>query len=419
MNDKTRMGSAVPVGGTFGSLSDLRVIDLSQMLAGPFATMMLADHGVTVIKVEPPAGDITRSFGPYREGDREQLLGGYFQSLCRNKESVVLDLKSEAGRAAFRALVRNADAVVENFRAGVMDRLGLSFESLRAINPRLVYGTLRGFGDPRTGASSYREWPAFDVVAQAMGGIAAITGPDSETPTKVGPGIGDIIPGMFLAFGVLAAIHNARRTGRGQFVDVAMTDAILAICERAVVQNSVRGLVPGPEGNHHPYLCPFGFYPAKDGPVAIAATNDEFFAVLCHALGLPELLDDDQFATSALRGANRLALIPLIGAGTVRFTKAELGASLGGAIPFGPVMNIAEAVADQHFAVREMFVEVEQPGSSAIRIAGTPVKMTETPGGVRRRSPLLGEHSALRLTEAGFSALEIAALTRSAGQGSS
>jgi crotonobetainyl-CoA:carnitine CoA-transferase CaiB-like acyl-CoA transferase len=419
MNDKTETGPVSSVGGTFGSLSDLRIIDLTQMLAGPFATMMLADHGVTVIKVEQPSGDVTRSFGLYREDDNEQVLGGYFQSLCRNKESVALDLKSESGKAAFRALVRNADAVVENFRAGVMDRLGLSFESLREINPRLVYGTLRGFGDPRTGVSPYGEWPAYDVVAQAMGGITAITGPDSETPMKVGPGVGDIIPGMFLAFGVLAAIHNARRTGRGQFVDVAMTDAILAICERVVVQNSVLDMVPGPEGNHHPYLCPFGFYPTKDGPVAIAAQGDEFFGTLCRLLDAPELLADARFATASLRGTNRLELIPLISARTVRFTKAELRDLLGGKMPFGPVMNIAEAAADPHFAAREMFVEVEQPGSRPIRIAGVPVKMTETPGGVRRRGPLLGEHTSFRLAEAGLSASEIAELTKLVGHGKS
>ena len=220
---------------------------------------------------------------------------------------------------------------------------------------------------------------------------------------------------MFLAFGVLAAIHNARRTGRGQFVDVAMTDAILAICERVVIQHSVHGLAPGPIGNHHPYLCPFGLYPAKDGPVAIAATNDEFFAVLCRALDAPELLEDDRFATSSLRGTYQPALIPLISAKTARFTKAELKASLGGRIPFGPVMNIAEAIADPHFAAREMFAAVEQPGSSELRIAGVPVKMTETPGGVRRRSPLLGEHTAFRLAEAGLSATEIAELNGEAG----
>jgi crotonobetainyl-CoA:carnitine CoA-transferase CaiB-like acyl-CoA transferase len=410
MNHSASKTSTLSVGGTFGSLKDLRIIDLTQMLAGPFGTMMLADHGAIVVKVEPPEGDVTRGFDMYREDDSEQVLGGYFQSLGRNKESVVLDLKTEKGKAAFKALVRDADAVVENFRAGVMERLGLSYETLSEINPRLVYGTLRGFGDRRTGASPYCDWPAFDVVAQAMGGIMAITGPDANTPMKVGPGVGDIIPGMYLAFGVLAAIHNARRTGRGQFVDVAMTDSILAVCERALVQNSVHGLVPAPEGNHHPYLCPFGLFPVKDGLVSIAATKDEFFAIVCKALGAPELIDDERFASRALRGTHRFALIPLINAKTIRFTKAELMTLLGGKIPFGPVMNVAEAIADTHFAVRNMIVEVEQPGSTPIRIAGVPVKMTETPGGVHRRSPFLGEHSTLRLSEAGLTPAQIAEL---------
>jgi crotonobetainyl-CoA:carnitine CoA-transferase CaiB-like acyl-CoA transferase len=417
MNRETEPSPAAPPGGAFGSLKGLRILDLTQMLAGPFTTMMFADHGATVVKVEAPEGDVTRGFGLYRADDHEHLLGGYFQSLCRNKESVALDLKSEAGKEAFRALVRNADAVVENFRAGVMDRLGLSYESLREINPRLVYGTIRGFGDPRTGASPYGAWPAYDVVAQAMGGIMAITGPDAETPMKVGPGIGDIIPGMFLAYGVLAAIYNARLTGRGQFVDVAMADSILSICERAVVQNTVCGLVPTPEGNHHPYLCPFGLYPTQDGPVAIAATNNEFFSVLCKELNAAELLDDARFATGPLRGENKRALIPLISAKTAEFTKAELRDMLGGKIPFGPVMNIAETIADPHFTAREMLVEIEQPGSSPIRVAGVPVKMTETPGGVHRRSPLLGEHTTLRLAEAGLTAAEIAALRQPDGKG--
>ena len=266
---------------TFGALRDLRIIDLTQMLAGPFGTMMLADHGATVIKVESPNGDLTRAGGPFRDDDSERVLGGYFQSIDRNKLSVCLDLKTEDGCEAFKALVRDADAVVENFRSVVMERLGLGYEVLREINPTLVYGALRGFGDARTGSSPYQTWPAFDVVAQAMGGIMAITGPDAETPTKIGPGVGDIIPGMMLGFGVLAAIHHARRTGVGQFVDVAMTDAVLAVCERMIWQNSVLGVVPGPEGNHHPFLCPFGMFPAKDGFITVAAQQDAFFAVLC------------------------------------------------------------------------------------------------------------------------------------------
>lgn len=396
----------------FGALSDVKIIDLTQMLAGPYGTMMLADHGALVIKVEPPEGDMTRCSGPYRDDDGERILGGYFQSIDRNKHSVCLDLKSEAGREALKALVRDADAVVENFRAGVMERLGLGYEVLREINPRLVYGALRGFGDPRTGASPYNEWPAFDVVAQAMGGIMAITGPDPVTPTKVGPGIGDIVPGMMLAFGVLSAIHHARRTGIGQFVDVSMVDAVLAICERTVWQHSVRGEVPGPEGNHHPFLCPFGMFPAADGHVTIAAQQDAFFDILCHAIEAPELLEDDRYGCYEDRARHRHTLIEAIGRQTARFTKAELMKRLGGKIPFGPVLNIAEIADNPHFAAREMLVEVEQPGEAPIRVAGVPIKMTETPGMVAKRSAYLGEHTELHLREAGLSSAAIAEATR-------
>ncbi|HEY2050215.1 MAG TPA: CoA transferase [Caulobacteraceae bacterium] len=395
---------------SFGALSDLTIIDLTQMLAGPYGTMMLADHGAQVIKVEPIDGDMTRRAGPYRADDAQKVLGGYFQSIDRNKQSVCLDLKSEPGRAALKALVRGADAVVENFRAGVMERLGVGYETLREVNPRLVYAALRGFGDRRTGASPYADWPAFDVVAQAMGGIMAITGPDTKTPTKVGPGVGDIVPGMMLAFGVLAAVHHARRTGEGQFVDVAMVDAVLAICERAVYQRSVQGLTPGPEGNHHPFLCPFGMFPAADGFVTVAAQQDAVFEVFCQAIGAEPLLEDPRFRSGHQRAENRHALIEALNARTRRFTKAELTERLGGRIPFGPVLNIAEIEADPHFAAREMIVEVEQPGAAPIRVAGAPIKMTATPGGVHARAPLLGEHTRARLAAAGLTEQEIQTL---------
>ena len=396
----------------FGALAGLKIIDLTQMLAGPYGTMVLADHGALVIKVEPPTGDMTRAPGPFRADDAERTLGGCFQSIDRNKKSVVLDLKTEAGRAALKALVADADAIVENFRAGVMDRLGLGYETLREVNPRLVYGCLRGFGDRRTGASPYVDWPAFDVVAQAMGGIMAITGPDPQTPTKVGPGVGDIVPGIMLAFGVLAAIHHARRTGQGQFVDVSMVDAVLAVCERTVWQSSVEGVVPGPEGNHHPYLCPFGMFPAADGFITVAAQQDGFFQVFCEAIEAPHLPQDPRFDSQPARTANRRELIPELNRATGRFSKAELMARLGGHVPFGPVMNIADIEADPHFAAREMLVEVEQPGSNPVRIPGVPIKMTLTPGRVARRSPLLGEDTRRFLTEAGLSDTEIDALSQ-------
>jgi len=394
----------------FGALRDIRVIDLTQMLAGPYGTMILADHGAQVIKVEPFDGDMTRRGGPYRDDDAQKVLGGYFQSIDRNKLSVCLDLKTEAGCAALKALVRDADAVTENFRAGVMERLGVGYEVLREVNPRLVYGALRGFGDRRTGASPYVDWPAFDVVAQAMGGVMAITGHDAATPTKVGPGVGDIVPGIMLAFGVLAAIHHARRTGEGQFVDVSMVDAVLAVCERMVWQHSVQGLTPGPEGNHHPFLCPFGMFPASDGFITVAAQQDSFFEILCEAVGAQAMLADARFAKHVDRSENRHAAIEALGRHTRQFTKAELMDRLGGRIPFGPVMNIADIEADPHFAARQMIAEVEQPGSSPVRVAGVPIKMTLTPGGVHARAPLLGEHTRDQLKAAGLTDAEIETL---------
>jgi len=262
---------------SFGALSDIRIIDLTQMLAGPYGTMMLADHGADVIKIEPPDGDMVRSTGPYRAHDQEKLLGGYFQSINRNKRSVCLDLKKPEGRAALLKMLANADAIVENYRVGVMERLGLSYEVLHEHSPRLVYAAVRGFGDDRTGASPYRSWPAFDVIAQAMGGIMGITGSDADTPIKVGPGVGDLVPAAMAAYGVVCAILRAGETGEGQYVDVSMVDAVLSICERIVHQRAFHGLNPRPEGNRHPLLAPFGMMKARDGWVTIAAHTDEFW----------------------------------------------------------------------------------------------------------------------------------------------
>ena len=270
-----------------GALAGLRVLDLSQVLAGPFCTQMLADHGAEVIKIEPPEGDPARRFAPFRADDTERAFGGYFQSINRGKKSVVLDLKDPAGRAAFLKLVAGADVLVENYRAGVMERLGLGYETLARINPRLVYGAIRGFGDPRSGESPYNDWPAFDVVAQAMGGIMGITGPTADQPLKIGPGVGDTVPALMLAFGILAAVRHAERSGQGQFVDISMIDGVLALCERLVHQYSYAGEVAGPEGNGHPLLCPFGLFRAADGWVAIGCPTDKFWVELAAAIGRP------------------------------------------------------------------------------------------------------------------------------------
>lgn len=397
-----------------GALSGVRVVDLTQMLAGPYCTMMLADQGAEVIKIEPIGGDPTRHFGPFREDDRERHFGGYFQSTNRNKLSVALDLKSAQGREVFMRLARGADIVVENFRAGVMDRLKVGYETLAAENPRLVYAAIRGFGDPRTGASPHVDRPAFDVVAQAMGGAMGITGPDAETPLKIGPGIGDIFPAALASFGILAALHHSRQTGQGQFVDVAMYDGIVALCERIVYQYSYTGKSPVPEGNQHPILCPFGTFPARDGQVTIGCPRDSFWVELASIMGRPELAQDPRFLTNNDRLANRGETVRIVEEWTSARTKAEIQAALGSRVPFGPVNTAADIYADPHINARHMLAEVEHPGSaSPVTIASTPIRMTATQGGVQTRAPLTGEHTDMVLGAIGYSEQEIAALKAS------
>lgn len=394
-----------------GALADLKVVDMTHFLAGPYCTAMLADQGADVIKVEPPDGDVTRTFGPFHPDDQLKAFAGYFASVNRNKRSITLDLKTAEGRETLLALIDGADVVVENYRAGVMERLGFSYETLKARNPRLVYAAIRGFGDPRTKASPYGDWPAYDVVAQAFGGIMAITGEENGAPTKIGPGVGDIVPAMLAAFGIVCAVHHARRTGEGQFVDVSMVDSVLALCERVLHQYAYAGMVPVPQGNQHPFLCPFGTFPTSDGWCTITAYDDRMFALLCDLCGLASLPADPRFSTWQARYDNRVALIEILSGFTGRHTKAELLALLGGKIPFGPVYDVAEIMADPHFAAREMIVPVEQPGMDApVTLAGVPVKMTATPGAIRRRAPLLGEHTDAVLAEAGFSSDTISTL---------
>ncbi len=396
---------------SFGALSDINVLDLTQMLAGPFGTMVLADHGAQVIKIEPPQGDMTRQAGAYPEDDRLKTHNGYFQSINRNKQSIVLDLKTEAGRAAFFKLVESADVVAENFKHGTMERLGLSYETLKEINPRLVYACLRGFGDARTGKTEYTDWPAFDVVAQAMGGIMAITGADGKTPTKIGPGVGDILPGVMMAFGILAAVHHARNSGQGQFVDVSMVDSVLSLSERIVYQYGIENKVPKPEGNHHPFISPFGIFAAKDGYVTIAAPQDKFFEFLCQHIDAKDLSEDERFSSMPARAQNRQALIPLIEDKIQHYTKAELKEKLGGHIPFGLVLQADEIFADEYFSKRDMLPEIDQPGSTQkVKVAGVPIKLSNTPGKVRMRAPHLGEHSRMILSANGFSEDDINAL---------
>ncbi|SHH92862.1 CaiB/BaiF CoA transferase family protein [Pollutimonas bauzanensis] len=405
------MSAAPSRGITSGALAGLKVLDLTLMLSGPYCTMLLADQGADVVKVEPLGGEFARTSGPFMDEDTSKLMGGSFVSINRNKQSIVIDLKTAQGKEILKRLVREFDVLVENFRAGVMDRLGLGYEALKAENPKLVYACVRGFGDPRTGESPYADWPAYDVVTQAMGGIMGINGPGPGQPMKVGPGVGDIVPGMLLAFAIVSAVRHAERTQEGQFVDVAMYDAALALCERVVYQHSFTGEVPQPQGNSHPIYVPFGVFPAQDGWVSIACPVDDFWRQLCAIMGHPELAGDPRFATLAARQSRRAEVDAMVSSWTSAKSMSELKASLGGIVPFGTVNNIQDIFADPHVAARGMLIELEQTGlERRAVIANTPIKMTRTQGGVRNAAPLLGEHTEQVLLGHGYTAEELASL---------
>lgn len=376
-----------------GPLEGLKIIDLSHALAGPYCTMILSDLGADVVKVEPPSGDLSRAVGPYVDGDTSSL-SGYFQSINRGKRSVVLDLKDASDIEILMGMVEGADVLIENFSLGVMQRLGLSRERLLECNPRLVYATLRGFGDPDLGESPYAAWPAMDIIIQAMAGPLSITGLEDGTPIKLGPGVADIFPGALLSTGILSAVLHARETGVGQQVDIAMFDAVLSLCERIVYQHSITGEVPRPEGNKHPLLSPFDVVRARDGWIAVAAPTQPRWRMLCEAMGLDDLVDDPRFATNLSRVQNRDDLRGQIEKWTSQRDRAEIVAELGGTVPIGPVNAVDDIVNGEHVSARRMLVtmEDEHGGPTGVVVAGQPLKFSASTSEVTPRAPKLDEH---------------------------
>jgi crotonobetainyl-CoA:carnitine CoA-transferase CaiB-like acyl-CoA transferase len=386
-----------------GPLSDLRILDLTQALAGPFCTMLLADLGADVVKVEPPLGDMARGLGPHPP-DRESCdYGGYFASINRNKRSLVLDLKRPSDRDTFLGLAESADAVVENARVGVMDRLGVGYDALCERNGRLVYAAIRGFGDPRTGESPYARWPAFDIVAQSMGGMVGTTGPRGSKGMPAGASVGDLFPGTLTALGIVSAIHEARRSGEGQFMDVAMYDAVLLLCENIVYKYSMEQRIEQPKGQGHPMLSPFDVFETRDGAIAIAAPTPGQWEALCQAMDRPDLAEDPRTHNVVARSANRDFVNQVITGWSCTRTTRQVVDVLAEKVPVGPVHSAADIFADPHIKARGMLVEMEQPGDNPpITVAGPPIKLTRTPASVYRPPPRIGEHTREILAEAGI-----------------
>jgi crotonobetainyl-CoA:carnitine CoA-transferase CaiB-like acyl-CoA transferase len=377
-----------------GPLEDLTIIDCTMAYAGPFGTNLLADMGANVIKVEPPSGDGFRMVAPHPpnytrvgkpQGEECADYGASFASVNGNKRSICLDLKLDADKQVLMSLCDKADAIVENMRAGVMDRLGVGYEALAARNPRLVYATVRGYGDPRTGASPYADWPCLDPAGQAAGGLVEANG------ELVGVAMADIYPGTLMALGLLAAVHRAQRTGQGDFVDVAMIDAVQTLVKTNVAAYGLTGREPRPGVRA---LMPFGLFPTTDGRIAIAAPVERHWRSLCEIMGREELAADERSSSNPRRVENRDFVEGVIAAWTQTKTKAEVLQLLGGKVPCGPANTIGELVNDEHCVVRDMVREFDYPGDNPSGLlSGSAIKFASGATGLYQRPPKHGEHT--------------------------
>ena len=376
-------------------LDDLVVLDLSRVLAGPFCSMLLGDYGARVIKIErPDEGDDTRGYGP-------PFVGGestYFLSLNRNKESVALDFKQPRGREIVLRLARLADVLVENFRPGVLERLGLGPGALLAENPRLVYVSVTGFG--HAGLPEYVRRPGYDVILQGEGGLPSLTGPEEGPPFRVGVPIADLCAGLYALAGALIALHARGRTGRGQHVDVSLLDGQISLLtyQAGIALNA--GRAPERLGNAHASIAPYETYRARDGYLNIGCGNDGLFRALAGAIGRPDLAADGRFRRNADRVVHRNALneilVPLVQGRAVAEWLSVLDAA---GVPCGRIATVPEALDHPQVRARDMVIELEHAGAGPIRVTGVPVRLSETPGSVRRPPPRLGEHTRESLAE--------------------
>ena len=377
-----------------GPLAGLRVLDLTWVLSGPYASMVLCDLGAEVVKVErPPDGDVARTTGPFVNNE-----SAYFQSINRGKKSMAIDLRGERGKSLFLDLVEKADVVMENFRPGAMERLGLGYEDLAKRNPRIVYAATSGFG--QTGPQ--REKPALDIVVQGMGGVMSITGYPDGPPARVGTSVGDISAGLYTAIGILAALREREASGEGQLVDISMLDCQIAVLENAVVRYFVTGKEPGRLGTRHPSATPFQAFPTSDGwlVLALAWGVANQWALLCSALERVDLIDDPRFDTSFKRTENHAALEPELFAAMRRRPTAEWVEMFEGyGMAVGPLNTVGEAVSQAQIEARGMIAEVDHPVAGKLKMAASPLRLSRTPGAVRGAGPMYGADTAHVLRE--------------------
>ena len=389
-----------------GALEGLRVLDVTQVMAGPFCSMLLADFGADVIKIEPPAGDSTRQM-PGAVG----LESPSFNAVNRGKRSVVLNLKRREGQETLQRLAAASDILVENFRPGVLDAMGLGYAALAAKNPRLIYASISGYG--HTGPD--RDKGGFDLVAQGASGIMSITGEPEGPPVKAGVPLTDLGAGLFALVGILAALEHRHRTGAGQHVDTSLVEAGVALSVWEATEFFTTGVAPKAMGSAHRMFAPYQAIRCADGHITLGTANDRLFTRVCDLLGHPEWASDPRFADNPTRVRNQKALAAEIEAVTVRQPCARwLALFDANDIPCGPINDYAQVFADPHLAARGMSVSIDHPVLGPIRALGSPLKMSATPPNARRRAPLLGEHTDAVLIDYGLSEAEISAL-RAAG----
>jgi len=381
-----------------GPLEGVKVLSFALHLAGPFCTMLLCDLGAEVIKIEPPGkGDPARRNFPFIDG-----ISSYFLSINRGQKSITLNLRDEQAKKIVFELVKRMDILVENFRPGVMERLGFSYKEINTVNPKIIYASISGFGQK----GPYKTKPAFDMIAQGMGGTVSITGEPGRAPVRVGFSIGDIGASLFSAIAILAALHEREKSGKGQWIDVAMTDSQVALCENACARYFATGEIPKPLGSRHPLMTPFQVLPTKDGYFVLITVPEEDWQKFLKLAGREDLISDPRFPSHKDRVANYAAFEPILNEITKTKTTAEWLALLeANGIMCGPVNNIGQVVNDPHIKERGMIVEVAHPRVGRLRVTGTPMKFSRTQCQIEKACPDVGEHTAEILSSMlGFSA---------------